>query len=276
MKINELHSITEIKPEHCYQTRGSRPVRALCNDLNYYVCKYHTSSGFPYHLFNEYLAAYFLQIWQLPVPEFAFVKIKKEHTFQTNYPYHYFDNVCFGSRFIGEYKEVDKLFLESSILKKENLTGRDTFLKIGLFDIWLCNEDRHFENFNLLYDLKSNTFVPIDHVFCFNSNNIETDPYLISSNESILSSPFINRFFVRTLQPELNKIRLRLFKDFKINVNRCHEELDNILSQIPLTWEADYSYLKTRLELLFTEEWLKSCLDYFTELFVLNIKTQKK
>jgi len=78
------------------------------------------------------------------------------------------------------------------------------------------------------------------------------------------------------LQPELNKIRLRLFKDFKINVNRCHEELDNILSQIPLTWEADYSYLKTRLELLFTEEWLKSCLDYFTELFVLNIKTQKK
>jgi len=78
MKINELHSITEIKPEHCYQTRGSRPVRALCNDLNYYVCKYHTSSGFPYHLFNEYLAACFLQIWQLPVPEFAFVKIKKE------------------------------------------------------------------------------------------------------------------------------------------------------------------------------------------------------
>ncbi|OFX31229.1 MAG: hypothetical protein A2X08_04280 [Bacteroidetes bacterium GWA2_32_17] len=166
--------------------------------------------------------------------------------------------------------------MESSLLKKENLTGSDTFLKVGLFDIWLCNEDRHFENFNLLYDLKSNAFVPIDHVFCFNSNNIDKDPYLISSNESILSSPFLNRFFVRTLQPELNKIRLRISKDFKINVNRCHEELDNILSQIPLAWEADYSYLKTRLEIMFAEQWLKSCLDYFTELLVLNIKTQKK
>jgi hypothetical protein len=272
MKPPNLHSITEIKPEHCYQTKGSKPLRVLCNDLNYYVCKYQTGLGFPYHLFNEYLAARFLQIWESAVPEFAFVEIKKEHSLLTAYPYHYFNTLCFGSRFFGACKEVDKLFLETNILKKDNTKGRDSFIKIGLFDIWLCNEDRHFENFNLLYDLSTNLFIPIDHVFCFNSLNLDKEPYLISFNESILSSPFFNRFFDRNLQTKFNEIRLSIADEFKINVGRCHEELDNILSQIPLSWKPDLGYLKTRLEFFFSEEWIKKCLDYFTEISNLNFK----
>jgi hypothetical protein len=29
MSVQHLHSITEIKKEHCYETRGSRPVRVF-------------------------------------------------------------------------------------------------------------------------------------------------------------------------------------------------------------------------------------------------------
>lgn len=274
MKINELYSITEIKPEDCYATRGSRPVRVLCNDLNYYVCKYSTKESFPYPLFNEYIAACFLKIWNLPVPEFAFVKIKKDHIQQINYPYHYFDQLCFGSRYFGEFKEVDKLFLEIPLIKKENHSGRDTFLRIGLFDIWLCNEDRHFENFNLLYNLKTNQFVPIDHVYCFNTLNLDKDAVLISENESILSSPFLSRFFCRPLQQNLNEIRLTIINEFKHNVSRCHEELDDILANLPLTWNSDPDFLKSRLEPFFGQKWLQSCADHFTALLTLNVKTQ--
>ncbi len=37
----------------------------------------------------------------------------------------------------------------------------------------------------LLYDLKKNLFVPIDHAFCFNSSNLDKEPYLLSDNASI-------------------------------------------------------------------------------------------
>ncbi len=271
--MEELHSITEIKQEDCYETKGSRPVRVLCNDLNYYVCKYHSDKGFPFTLFNEYLAVCFLKIWKLQVPEFAFVRIKREHIHQINYPYHYFENICFGSKYMGEFKEVDKLFLETPRIRKENINARDTFLRIGLFDIWLCNEDRHYENFNLMYNLKSDQFVPIDHVCCFNSLTLDKEPYLISTNESILSTPFLSRFFSRTLQTNNNEIRLKVIEEFNFNVNRCHEELDNILANMPLAWESNVTYLKSRLDFLFSEPWVRSCSEYFTELFIRNINS---
>lgn len=101
MNINNLYSITEIQKQHCYETRGSRPVRVFCNDLNYYVCKYATGVGFPYMLFNEYIAACFLKIWNLPVPDFGFVHIKPEHVKLTGYPFHFFEKPCFGSLYMA-------------------------------------------------------------------------------------------------------------------------------------------------------------------------------
>lgn len=274
MKPSHLHSITEIKPEDCYQTKGSKPVKVLCNDLNYYICKYNTGIGFPNALFNEYIAASFLSIWNLPVPEFVFVDIKTEHTKQSPYPFHYFDQLCFGSKFYGEFKEVDKFFLEIPYLNKESVNARDTYLKIGLFDIWLCNEDRHFENFNLLFDLRKQHFVPIDHAQCFNGNNLDKKAEPISENESILSAPFLPRFFSRTLQPNLNVIRLKHIEDFKHNVNRCHGELDNLLANIPLAWNPEVELLKSRLEFYFSEDWQQTCINYFTTLISLNIKSK--
>ena len=271
--MNYLQSITEIKREHCYDTRGSKPVRVFCNDMNYYVCRYHTGTGFPFALFNEYIAARFLQIWGLPVPDFAFVQINNEHVHQTPYPYHFFKKATFGSKFMGDFKEVDKIFIETSVLGKDNESGRYSFLKIALFDIWMCNEDRHFDNFNLLYDLKKNTFVPIDHVFCFNSMNLDKLPYLISSNESLLSSPFLNRFFDRNLQSRSNEIRLKILEEFEHNVKCCYDELDKILSDTPIAWEPNPGYLKSRLETFFSSKWLKDCRNYFTKLYFLNIKS---
>lgn len=267
-----LQSITEIKKEHCYETRGSRPVRVFCNDLNYYVCKYHTGVGFPNLLFNEYLAACFLQIWNLPVPDFAFVEINREHTEKTLLPFHFFDLPAFGSKFMGDFTEVDKFFLETPIIRKNNTTGRESFIKIALFDIWLCNEDRHFENFNLLYNLKENLFVPIDHAFCFNSANLDKEPYLISENESILATPFLSRFFDRTLQTKSDDLRLKIVEEFKYNVGICHDKLDKILSETPPIWKPDKEFLRERLQFFFSTQWLKKCINHFTSLYFINIR----
>ncbi len=275
MEINYLHSIKEILPEDCIDTNGSRPIKVLCNDMNDYVCKYFTSFGFASSLFNEYLAASFLKIWEVPVPDFAIVKVKTEHTKRINFPIHYFDKSCFGSKFQGGFKEVDKFFITMPQVLKINETTLNSFLKIALFDLWLCNEDRHHENFNLLYDIKSNLFVPIDHVCCFNSNSLDKEAYPISDNESLLSSPFLSRFFSRPLQQNRKQIRLKITKEFKLDVNRCHEKLDDILSQTPLDWKPDIDFLRQRLLFFFSEPWISQCLNNFNRLFEIY-STQKK
>lgn len=146
------------------------------------------------------------------------------------------------------------------------------FLKIALFDIWMCNEDRHFENPNLLYDLKNNLFIPIDHSFCFNTNNLDKEPYLIADNESILDTPFLNRFFNGHLQTKTEEIRLEILNEFKNNYNVCCQQLDTILAGIPNEWNSDRQYLKERLSFLFAENWLIECQHLFTRLFIQNLK----
>lgn len=144
--INKLRSIKEISQDDCFKTNGSRPVKVMCNDLDYHVCKYHCGKGFPYPLFNELLGGAFLKIWQLPVPDYSLVQINIDHVKETEIPYHCFEKTCFGSKFMGSYKEVDKFFLKMRSINAANHSGRNTFLKIAMFYIWLCNEDRHWDN----------------------------------------------------------------------------------------------------------------------------------
>jgi len=93
------------------------------------------------------------------------------------------------------------------------------------------------------------------------------------NNESLLSSPFLNRFFDRNLQSRSNEIRLKILEEFEHNVKCCYDELDKILSDTPLAWEPNPGYLKSRLEAFFSAQWLKDCRDYFTKLYFINIKS---
>lgn len=136
----------------------------------------------------------------------------------------------------------------------------------------MCNEDRSFNNLNLLYNTSEKIFVPIDHVFCFNSNNLDKEHYLISDNESIIDSPLISRFFSRNLQQLKSDIRLEILKDFNSCVKLCNEQLDSILNSTPLEWKAKPDYLRQRLQLLFSENWTKQCENQFNRIFELRTK----
>lgn len=272
--MQNLHSISPIN--HCYQTYGSRPVRVLCNDLENYVCKYYTGgSGPAYTLFNEVLAASFLKIWQLPVPDFALVTIAKKHMEELGFPYHYFDDSCFGSRFMDNYKEVDKVFMGMPKSRFKNPETAKGYVMIALFDIWLCNEDRNHNNFNLLYHPEKNHFVPIDHVNIFNGLNIDKHPYLISENESILSSPLFRLFFYGSLQPDHEIFRSDIEKTFKRHIKHCEKNLPQILSSLPGQWRLDLPFISERLEFFFSEKWVTKSLNHFFELFYYNYKNLK-
>ena len=272
--MQTLQSISPIN--HCYQTYGSKPVRILCNDLENYVCKYYTGgSGPAYNLFNEVLAASFLKIWQLPVPDFALVTIAKKHMEGLGFPFHYFDYPCFGSRFMGDFKEVDKVFMGMPKNRFKNPETAMGYIMIALFDIWLGNEDRNHNNFNLLYDPAGNHFVPIDHVNIFNGLSIDKPPYLISENESILSSPLFPLFICGTLQPKPKNFRLDIERTFKSQIKNCEKNLPQILLSLPDQWRLDMSFIYERLAFFFSNEWVTNSLNYFFDLFYHNYKNLK-
>ena len=267
MAINKLNSISEILPEHVIETGGSRPVRLFCSDLNHYVCKYFTGAGPAYSLFNEYIAASFLKLWSLPVPDFAFVVVRRDHVQYSGLPYHYFNAPCFGSLALSLVKDVDKFFMSLPQFRKESDLALTDFLRIGLFDIWLSNEDRNFNNFNLLYDITGKRFVPIDHVQCFNGNNLDKGPSIITDNESVLSSPLIKQLFSRTLQTNLAGFRITLETEFRTNIDTCHANLQEIFRQLPDEWQLDIPSLSSRLNYLFTDTWISQCLSAFNFYF---------
>ncbi len=258
-----LKSIREIIPEDCYTTGGSRPVKVFCQDWNEYICKYLTGNVPASSLFNEYIAATFLKLWELKVPDFAFVQVQRDHLTWVNFPYHYFKIPCFGSLFNSSYKEIDKFFLEFPFPNEHLKKLVTQYLKIGLFDIWLSNEDRNFGNMNLLFDLDNDDFIPIDHVQIFNGNNLDKPPVQITENESILTAPFMSKNFLRTLQQNKEDIRTTFTREFEKDITLCHESLDEILQNVPPEWGVDPFITKSYLNHYFSKNWQAETLSAF-------------
>lgn len=273
--MKSLHSIEEI--HKLYETPGSSPVLVTCNDLNDWVCKY---DKFPIYLLNELLAYEFARIWGIKVPETAIIKVKEEHVPIDKFPKLQkinFKKECFGSLFLKDSKELDittlALFKEKNF--RDKVHDKSDFLKIALFDIWLSNEDRNHNNFNLLLNLspeKYYFFYAIDHVSIFNSSNLDYGLYQINEFESI-----INTDLAKVLFSKNNKIKdivNNLVENFYLCKTECKDKLSEILQKVPSSWNIDLDYIKNKLnESIFQEEWNKSCENSFRQFvqsFIIN------
>ncbi|MBK9557855.1 MAG: hypothetical protein IPO47_18950, partial [Bacteroidetes bacterium] len=112
--MNTFTSIESIEPQDVYQT-GNTPMRVHCNNFEDYVCKYNPNYSSADLLAREYLAASFLNIWELSPPVFDLIFIKREHLTPglpigaINY-----ECPCFGSKFNREYRELDAFISQTT------------------------------------------------------------------------------------------------------------------------------------------------------------------
>lgn len=263
MHIKKISSLSEITPDACLQTNGSKPLRVLCDDYNQYICKYNKGRGFPFSLFNEYIASCFLKIWKIQAPDFAFVNIEKDHVKQTGLRFYYFDSLCYGSQINPDYKDVDMFFVEMSMHNSSYDSLRESLLKIAIFDIWLSNEDRSEHNYNLLFDFRKKILIPIDHSDIFNGNNIDKELVQIAEEESILTSMLFKRTFSRILPKNIRQLRLKIAEEFKSYVAQCQKKLPEILQATPNEWLPDRTFLSQRLSRLFSDDWISLCIKSF-------------
>jgi len=259
-----LQSISAISK--VFQTSGSNPVKVLCNDLNEYVCKYGRHSPAS-SLSNEYLAAAFLKIWGLQVPDFNLVNIQQQHITNefigTTIQPRFFESPTFGSRYIEHAKEIDSSISaiegDKKLIKK--IANKQDLLSIALFDLWMGNEDRSHNNYNLL--LRSDpeyVFMPIDHERCFNGNSVTAERgfVILTEDETLLNTELASLIF-RNFKglPELVD---EIAANYYLWVADCEKSLENAINAMPDQWgiqkEDRIALLKSTL---FHQAWIDEC-----------------
>jgi hypothetical protein len=152
----------------------------------------------------------------------------------------------------------------SDINKIEN---KSDFLKIALFDMWLSNEDRNTNNFNLMLNPaeNGNHFYAIDHEAIFNSNNLENGIYQINEVDSILNADLAKVLYKKS--PKLTSEVENLLENGYLCVLECRENLDSILSSVPMEWDINIEEKNTLLqERLFSDKWLVETIDNFNHI----------
>jgi hypothetical protein len=247
-----------------FDTQGSMPVQVLCDDFQDYICKY--VEGIPaYKLFNEYVCACFAQLWELSVPDFAFVSISPHHVpieiLSNRTKKHFFEEICFGMRWE---QDVQDLTNATRISEKEyQKVNKKDFLKIALFDIWLSNEDRNSNNYNLLYKIEANEikWYVIDHSCCFNTGNLARGIEIITEEDSLISSVISSNLLKG--DKKLSEIVQAIEREFYLCIEKCKQNLTTILNHLPAGWGIPQPYQKA-LNQLFKESWIKGVLQTFT------------
>jgi hypothetical protein len=260
--LETANSISEIS--RVISTAGSNPVVVLCDDLNEYVCKYSINTP-ARRLLIEYLGFCFAKIWDIPIPEGKFVNISSDHVPQeflsNTFQRRYFETTTIGSLNYPESKEIDKTFIASWKSKPAQLRkilNKEDLLKIGLFDLWLSNEDRNHNNFNLLINSVTGgtKLMAIDHEKCFNTGIIDPvhPPYQISEDESLLTSDLIPLFFRQGI--ELDGIRDGILQEFPNWVDECRNQLAQILQPLPGNWGINNEEIQNFLNShIFVPDW---------------------
>ena len=274
--MKDLHSIEVIEREHVFQT-GCNPLLIHASDLNYYVCKYLRGNTSADKLFLEYLAVSFLKIWEIPVPDYAFVKIRNEDltpglgisSINLNCP-------SFGSLYNREFKEIDKFLNQMSEYQGRRFSNPEEFLSIAFFDIWVCNDDRHTGNFNLfVHDQNGGLrFVAFDHEAIFNTNNLNRGIYALNENDSILTSHFLFQI-ISQKQLKSEKYLVDLRDKWYNCIKLCREGLPEILSKVPKEWHINLRQQNDLLlRYLFDEKWISDTYKIFLEILQISINRQ--
>lgn len=261
---------TLFRSETMFET-GDNPILVTCTDFSDWVCKHGRLQSRP--LFHELMGSRFAQLWNLRTPPISLIEVSPDHLSQDYLNIvqpAFFRKPCFGSSYIVDGNILNDTWLPSfrkaSFRKK--LKNKNDLLKIGLFDLWLGNDDRHQGNMNLLLDQvrpKELYFTVFDHGAIFNTGTLSRGLVLLSEDETIISSQFSRLLFGRL--NNLSQIVDNIVEDFYLCVDRCEDNLGDILNDIPDEWGLDIADLEALMrEHLFNDEWFGSCETHFRTL----------
>ena len=263
-----LHSISSIIKQ--YNT-GEQPVLATCSDGHDYVCKYPLSSASAYKLACELAGNELAKAWELNSPETAIIKISAKHQSGIKSS-SIFERVCIGSRLLPNAIDITPISAKAVAATENSLID---LLTISLFDLWVANEDRNFNNYNLLYDLNQCRLVPIDFGCIFNSSTFDFPLSQLTLSDSLIYSElFTNMAESYKYIKEFDFINN--FKGIYLDKAEASKpRIQHIVNSIPQEWNISSQRVKAKLGELFSEMWIENVWENFIDI-LLTSTSQKQ
>lgn len=236
-----------------------KPVKVLANDFEFYICKYNRISSVAYRLYKEWIIAHFATYFEIATPQIAVVQVRKEDiTTELGIPAKHFNIPCFASKILDGSTEVDKHNI-LQLAKASNLSQlRLELLKLAFFDIWVANEDRNHNNYNLLMNVSDGEYnlYAIDHAACFNHGELKEGKLSALTFEETLIYSELGHELLKTRWLRSAFAADKFRDSCYLYRQSCMQNLDSILSSLPKQWNIDRVSEKIKLEQsLFSEEW---------------------
>ena len=242
MAIEQIKYINGISLKEEINTDGNSPIKVIGNDFNMYVVKNSKNKNPATDIINEVLSHYFLKLWGIDTPNIALIKINPAHLlseYSINHKSHYYNNEVFASQWINNAIDSSDFYKINSKKEYEKFNSAEKLFLIGLFDIWVENDDRKPSNHNLLIHSIKGKFniIPIDHSFIFstlNYNDLDRTQFFPIENDNIFVS---NLGLSLKNYLKKNKINILFNRDFfYLCIENCKKEYANIIKNIPASW----------------------------------------
>jgi hypothetical protein len=254
-------------------TSGNSPIKVIADDYEVYVAKNSRNKNPAYDIINEVIAYILLMSWEIPVPDCAIMEIDPQMLLpeysKNNHKPSFYQNPVFASKWINA--NDGNLFFEIHSRKDyKKFLNPEIIFKIGLFDIWVENDDRKPSNNNILLQVINGftKIVAIDHSYIFSTMNYEDlnpDDFYPIYNDNILMTNF-----AKSIKP-FKKKKQKWFKfdeqDFYLCIENSKQNFKNILNNIPQSWGFTQNHYNNLYNFLFNEERnRKVILDYFDKM----------
>lgn len=247
-----LHSIQHITK--VYDT-GDNPVLVECNDLKDYVCKHNAGQSVAKKLFAELLCHGLLDGLGVKVAPKALVAVKEEHITPSSICQpSYFKIPSFATEYLPQSVE----WTQFEMINARQLLNLEDLLTIAFFDIWLGNDDRNWNNFNLLSNPVKGGWeiTPIDHGACLNSLMFsETTPLALQTEYDSLIFTDHFRNLVKT-KVKNRKDASAFANSLYLRIPALEKRYDEEVLTIPVTWNMPSTFINALKRQLFDENWL--------------------
>lgn len=144
-----------------------------------------------------------------------------------------FDYPCFGSKFLKDAIMLDNFLSKADTKTIRKIKNQTDLLKLSFFDIWVSNEDRNHNNYNIVINPETDGyyFYAIDNESIFN-NGFWKKIIWSYKNDNLLFTDVVTKIFKnKKNKPE---ILSGLITDFDKNIENCKLNLNSILDNIQM------------------------------------------
>lgn len=258
--INQLPNRRVISIERKLQTVGSEPLHVICDDYEDYLVKNNHLIVPAYTLINEVICHYFLKLWNISTPEIALINLESatmKKDFGSRHKISYYERLAFGSKVMGGTIDASEFLESTKKVDYNKLYQPIEFARIGLFDMWVENDDRPPDLKNLmLYETeKGYRFLAIDNAMAFRTGAYDTladSSFLSTEHNYCLQSTFFKKIR-QHLKADIGTL-LDEKENFYHCTASCHQYFDDIAQLIPKEWGLNENIKSLIYNFLFNKQ----------------------